>query len=99
MLYEWDERKRQINIEKHGIDFADGVKAFDGFHTTTKDSRADYGEERFLSIGLLEGREITIIHTPRGRKTRIISMRRARTEERKFYHEEAGKIGNGLQET
>ena len=94
--FEWDENKRLKNIEKHGIDFAEGIKAFDGFFTKTQDTRADYGEERFVSIGLLEGREIAIVHTPRGENTRIISMRRARLEERELYYEEAKKNGNRL---
>ncbi|MBR6900719.1 MAG: BrnT family toxin [Synergistaceae bacterium] len=34
MQFEWDENKRQINIEKHGIDFADAVKIFEGFITS-----------------------------------------------------------------
>ena len=46
--FEWDENKRQINIEKHGIDFADAVKIFDGFTHDTQDTREDCGEERFV---------------------------------------------------
>ena len=38
--------------------------------------RADYGEKRYVTIGLLEGIEIEVIHTPRGEKERIISVRR-----------------------
>ena len=94
MLYEWDEAKRLKNIEKHGIDFADVVKVFEDFVVTRQDTRADYGEVRHVTTGLLEGREITVIHTPRDNKIRIISARRARIEERKIYHEEAEKNGD-----
>ncbi len=45
MQFEWDENKRQANIEKHGIDFADAVKIFDGFTHATQDTREDWGEE------------------------------------------------------
>ncbi len=96
MQFEWDENKRQINIEKHGIDFVDAVKIFESFVHTTQDTRADYGEVRNVSTGLLNGIEITVIHTPRGDKRRIISVRRARVSERKTYYEEAKKNGNGL---
>ncbi|MBQ6738181.1 MAG: BrnT family toxin [Synergistaceae bacterium] len=93
MQFEWDENKRKINIEKHGIDFADAVKIFDGFITSKQDTRADYGEERYVTIGLLSGIEIAVINTPRGNKVRIISVRRARDSERKKYYEEAKKHG------
>ena len=99
MGFEWDENKRQSNITKHGIDFADAVKIFDGFAVNRQDTRADYGELRFVATGLLEGREISVIHTPRGDNTRIISARRARLEERKIYYEEVQKHGNRLRET
>ena len=74
MQFEWDENKRQANIEKHGIDFADAVKIFDGFISSQEDLRADY--------------EVAVIHTPRGDKTRIISIRRARMKERERYYQD-----------
>ena len=88
MQFEWDENKRQANIEKHGIDFADAVKIFDGFISSQEDLRADYGEKRYVTIGLLEGVEVAVIHTPRGDKTRIISIRRARMKERERYYQD-----------
>ena len=91
MQFEWDENKRQTNIEKHGIDFADAVKIFDGFTHTTQDTREDWGEERFVAVGILNGLEIAVIYTPRNGKRRIISVRRARVMERKIYYEEARK--------
>ena len=99
MQFEWDENKRKINIEKHGIDFADAVKIFDGFIHKFKDTRADYGEERFVTIGLLNGIEIAVVNTPRGDNIRIISVRRARVSERKAYYEEVKKNGDRLRET
>ncbi len=97
MQFEWDENKRQANIEKHGIDFADAVKIFDGFVYKFQDTRADYGEDRYVSVGLLNGLEISVVHTTRGDKERIISVRRARIKERKtFYEEEAKNNGDRL---
>ena len=99
MPFEWDENKRLSNIEKHGKDFSDAVKVFDGFVVTRQDTRADYGEVRYVTTGLLDDTEITVIHTPRGNNIRIISVRRARIEERKIYHEEAEKNGIELRAT
>lgn len=100
MPFEWDENKRLKNIEKHGIDFADAVRIFDGsFVYTTQDTRADYGEKRFVSVGLLDGVEISVINTKRNNNIRIISVRRARIKERKKFYEEVEKSGNGLRET
>lgn len=96
MAFEWDENKRLTNIEKHVIDFADAVTIFDGFTAVRQDTRADYGEERYLAVGLLESREITVVYTPREGKRRIISARRARVKEREIYYEEVEKNGDGL---
>lgn len=92
MEFEWDETKRQFNLEKHKIDFADAIAIYDDFVCTARDTRADYGEARYVSIGCLCGIEIVIIYTPRGDKRRVISARRARIAERRKYHEE--RAGN-----
>lgn len=88
MEFEWDEEKRKINLEKHKIDFAEAVKIYDGFVLTSESTGYDYGEERYITIGLLNGVEIAVIYTPRNGKKRIISVRRARIKERKSYYEE-----------
>ena len=98
-IFEWDENKRQSNIAKHGIDFTEVTKVFDGFYVKTNAKTPDYGEERYLAIGMLDEREITIVYTTRGEKTRIISVRRARVEERELFNKEAEKNGYGLRET
>ena len=96
MQFELDENKRKSNIEKHGIDFVDAVKIFDGFISSQEDLRADYGEKRYVTIGLLEGVEVAVIHTPRGDNTRIISIRRARVKERvRYYQDKEAKHKNG----
>ena len=93
MHFEWDENKRLSNIEKHHIDFADAVRIFDGFVLTQLSSRTEHQELRYMSIGLLNGTEITVIHTPRDDKRRIISARRARIEERIKFYKERDKYG------
>ncbi len=54
---------------------------------TFEDTRYDYGEPRFVTLGRLEGRTVVIAHTPRGENTRIISMRKANSREQKTHKE------------
>jgi uncharacterized DUF497 family protein len=86
---EWDEAKRQSNIDRHHLDFAD-VIAFDMATATHRlDRRRDYGEERFISIGLLHGRLCVLCWTLRAGQLRIISLRKANEREQKAYAEAA----------
>lgn len=58
----WHEAKRQGNLSKHGLDFAQAHKVFAGATFTFEDNRFDYGEQRFVSIGLLDD-VVVIVHT------------------------------------
>jgi len=92
MKFEWDENKNQSNIRKHGIRFEQAISIFDNIRLTRLDDRFDYGETRYISLGLLEGEVvIVVIYTIRGDKVRIISARKANKEERKTYHEHTRK--------
>lgn len=77
MRFEWDEKKRQINVQRHGIDFVDIQEVFEFETYTQLDERFDYGEIRFLTIGFANGRIITISHTENDGLIRIISARKA----------------------
>ena len=77
MDFEWDEDKRQANLRKHGLDFADAPTVFQGYFYTVEDDRTDYDEDRFLTAGFLRGEVVALIHTPRGDATRVISLRKA----------------------
>ncbi|MFN5514256.1 MAG: BrnT family toxin [Cyanobacteriota bacterium] len=85
MEYSWDEQKRLVNLRKHGIDFIDIPSVFDGDIVTVEDDRYDYGEQRFVTFGLLQGRVIAVVHTERSNSTRIISARKATRYEQKTY--------------
>ncbi len=65
MEFEWDENKRQTNIIKHGIDFIDAQKIFNYETVTLEDNRFNYGEQRFIALGLLKGKIIVVIYTER----------------------------------
>ncbi len=86
-MYEWYQEKSDKNLSKRGLSFADAETDFSGPCVTFEDTRFDYGEPRFITFGLLDERMVVIAHTPRGDKTRIISMRKANDREQKTYQE------------
>ncbi|MBD2152732.1 BrnT family toxin [Pseudanabaena sp. FACHB-1277] len=88
MNFEWDEAKRIANLRKHGIDFLDVAIVFDGDTLIVEDDRYDYGEQRFVTFGLLRGLVVAVVHTDRQDSIRIISVRKATKYEQKVYFEE-----------
>ena len=88
MRFEWDEAKRRSNIKQHGIDFLDVVKVFDVETLTLVDDRYEYGETRFLTLGLLNGIVFAISHTETDEVIRIISARKAQKDEEITYFKE-----------
>jgi uncharacterized DUF497 family protein len=85
MVFEWDERKRSRNLHKHGLDFKDCAEVFAGPTTSRIDARYDYGETRFKTLGLLDGRVVEIVHAVSGEFVRIISLRKASKNEQAQY--------------
>lgn len=83
----WDEAKRGANLRKHGLDFADAEQVFTGITYTIEDRRFDYGERRFITLGLLRDTVIVMAHTEARRTIRIISMRKATGNEEVLYFE------------
>ena len=94
MRFEWDPAKNRRNVRDHGIDFGDAMAVFDGPTWERWDDRQDYGEERWVAIGALEGIEITVVYTDLRTKNgvvrQIISARRATRHEREAYHRGTG---------
>ena len=88
MQFDWDESKRISNIRKHGIDFLDVPTVFNGLIVTVEDNRFDYGEERFVTFGLLKGRVVAVVHTESEDYIRIIFTRKATKYERETYFEQ-----------
>ena len=85
MKFEWDENKRLINLQRHGIDFADVDLVFESETATTVDERIDYGETRYLTYGYLRGEIVTIVHTETDEAIRVISFRKATRYEQTEY--------------
>ncbi len=83
----WNEAKRRRNLKKHRLDFADAESVFDGITLTFEDDRVDYGEQGFITIGMLHGEFVVIAHSEQNDQTRVISMRKAtKHEEQGFYN-------------
>jgi uncharacterized DUF497 family protein len=87
MKFTWDEKKRAANIAKHGLEFTAARQVFDGPTFTFSDTRLDYGEERFVTLGLLDGDVVVLVHTETEREIRIISMRKGTANEQKIFFE------------
>jgi len=90
MRYHWDEAKRQANLLKHGLDFADAERVFAGPMVVFEDACMDYGEQRMIGIGLLEALVVLIVHVESDESIRIISMRKAESDETDLYYRNAG---------
>ena len=88
MRCKWDEAKRKANILKHGIDFVDVPAIFEGDTVTVIDERFDYGETRYLTLGLLKTRVIVVVHTETATVIRIVSARKATRYEEKAYFDQ-----------
>ncbi len=63
MKFEWDQQKNQVNIAKHNLDFADAHKMFKLPLRIATDQRQDYGEDRWIGIGMLDGRVAIVVFT------------------------------------
>jgi uncharacterized DUF497 family protein len=77
----FDRAKFERTLQERDLDFRRVVEVFDSVHRTRLDDRRDYGEERYITAGLLDGRIVVIVWTPRGRARRVISMRKANARE------------------
>ena len=83
MLFEYDPKKSETNLEKHGIDFEEAQRLWDGEVLTVKAEIK--GESRFKAIGRIAGEYWMVCFTFRGIRRRIISVRRATPKERAAY--------------
>ena len=89
--FEWDDAKLVRNVHVHRIDFRDVPQIFEGPHLIQRS--AYEAEERFIAIGILENREVTVVFTVRDGKRRLISARPASRYERKTFQEAIKRQG------
>jgi uncharacterized DUF497 family protein len=85
MRFIWHEPKRQANLKKHGMDFPDAERVFAGPTFTFEDDREDYGEQRWVTLGLLREKVVVIVHTETEEEIRVISMREADKDEQLLF--------------
>ena len=85
MQIEFDPKKRDKTLKERGLDFARAVEIFNGHHFTGEDSREDYSETRYITVGNLDDCMVVMTWTPRGEARRIISMRKANEREQTRY--------------
>ena len=81
MRFTWDGAKRKRNLKEHGLDFVDAEQVFHGLTFTYEDDRFRYEEHRFVTLGLLKGIPVSIVHTETRYRIHIISFRKATKRE------------------
>jgi uncharacterized DUF497 family protein len=88
--FAWDERKNRLNQGKHHLSFETAVLVFDDpFHISVQDREAG-GEERWQTIGMVNGVHVLLVaHTldEEPEVIRILWARKATRRERKIYAE------------
>jgi hypothetical protein len=94
-IYVWDPAKAASNLRKHGIRFQEAVAAFDDPHALSLADRAERGEQRWQTIGMIDGFLLLFIaHTEEDDDgdeiARIISARHASRQERRRYEAAIG---------
>ena len=82
--YEWNNAKRQKNLQQHGLDFADVELAFDWDKAVIRSSPRR-GEMRYKATSYMDNKLRTIVFAMRGDAFRIISLRPASGNERREY--------------
>lgn len=89
----WDPAKARTNWVKHGVEFRDAQGVFDGPHVIAPDRRADYREDRYFAFGIVDGTCLAVAFTSRSGDRRIISARRASSDEVQALRPILEKIG------
>jgi uncharacterized DUF497 family protein len=79
-------KRGQANLVKHGVDFVDALEVFgDAQRVERIDERREYGEERRQVVGRVRGLLLFVVYASRGEVRRVISARKASSNERRAY--------------
>ena len=88
--FEWDDDKAAANVAKHGVSFADACHVFaDPYAIEFADTRRDYGEDRWIRVGMV-GHHLLVVavaYSERDSRFRIISAMPAPKALRRLYEE------------
>jgi uncharacterized DUF497 family protein len=87
MKYEWDENKRLLNLEKHGLDFEDADLVYESLNKLTLRC-ATTSEERWQDIAEIDGNlfVLSLVYAYRADAVRFISFRYANIKERRLFY-------------
>jgi hypothetical protein len=91
LLFDWDGGKAAQNEANHGVaskrqSWSSSILS----PSNEMDDREDYGEDRHVILGIVDGMLLYVAYTMRRDTIRIISARGAEPHERRKYHEENG---------
>ena len=90
LQFEWDSKKAERNLRKHGVSFAEAATIFDDMLAAVYDD-PDHSEQekRYLTIGTsTQGRLLHVAFADRGQRIRIVQARKVTKRERQLYEEE-----------
>ena len=88
-MFIWDEAKRESNLAKHGLDFADAYLVYENPAKVTLSSTRKE-EDRSVDIAFVEkaGSVLTLVYVERDEDVRVVSFRRASGKERELYEQD-----------
>ena len=89
--YKWDPAKNALNKRLHGISFEEASRIFENEILGWPDERFDYGEERWIAIGVAGEKEIVVTYVEQEDHRRIISARETTRRERTLYWRTIGR--------
>ena len=89
MEFEWDPKKNEANIRKHGVAFSEAATVFgDVLSITVPDPDHSQEEDRYIVIGMSgQNRLVMVAYMERGECIRIISARELNRSEKRDYEE------------
>ena len=86
MEFDWDPVKARANVAKHGVSFEAARRIFDDPLAIERfDYSEDYGENRFIIVGIVQDLLLSIVYVERKQVVRLISARRASRKEQDDY--------------
>jgi uncharacterized DUF497 family protein len=85
MVITFDPAKRTKSLNDRQLDFLDAEIVLSGPVFTIEDTRMEYGEQRFQTVGFLAGRMVMVVWTPRDEAVHVMSMRKCNDKEQARY--------------
>ncbi len=89
LIFEWDDKKADLNLRKHGISFEEASTVFgDELSITIEDPLHSQNENRYILIGQsIHSKTLVVVHLEKTNSIRIINARKATKKEKKIYEE------------